>query len=332
MSSADIRQISIQGHSRDADRLFKAAVGAFSALTRPGRLEIEQLDDLTGPLFNSTSDETRRFASAALSDCQRPPSQLLARLCREPIETAAPILVRSPAISDVELIAVIGTHGLPHARAIARRTGLNRAIIDLLRLFGDADIDRLLGHRMSAAAAGLATKPTDVESPAELVRQRLRGMMLAASDIPAVSRQWFGPDQTTAPAASRRLFELALLPDRKIFLEALASVLGLHSAQTASLTRPRALWDFMVALRSLFVPGTTAFAIVELICAESPHGADQTRLFFRRYDGIRPDIARERVIRWRGNDRSSDTVDNHQLVANDDHEQLPDVSKNLRAS
>ena len=50
VSSTEIRQIGLQGPNRDADKLFKAAVGAFSALTRPGRLDIAQLDDLTGPL------------------------------------------------------------------------------------------------------------------------------------------------------------------------------------------------------------------------------------------------------------------------------------------
>lgn len=320
MSSAEIRQISLQGQNRNADKLFKAAVGAFSALTRPGRLDIAQLDDLTGPLFDSTSDETRRFASATLSICKRPPPALLARLCREPIETAAPLLVRSPAISDVELISLIGTHGLPHARAIARRPGLNKTIIDLLRLLQDADIDRLLGHRQSASINECKPGEDGIERPAEAVRRRLRTMMLNTNEQRAVSQEWLGPDQSAATGASMRLFELALLPESKIFLEALAGVLGLQSARTSRLTGPNAQWDFMVALRALHVPATMAFAIVALTSAEAPFCTEQIRLFFRRYEGIKPDIARERVIRWRGPVEPADVELSYGPAANNDQD------------
>ncbi len=332
MSSAEIRQISLQGQYRNADKLFKAAVGAFSALTRPGRLDIAQLDDLTGPLFDSTSDETRRFASATLSICKRPPPALLARLCREPIETAAPLLVRSPAISDIELISLIGTQGLPHARAIARRPGLNKTIIDLLRLLQDADIDRLLGHRQSATIDEGKPGEAGIEKPAEAVRRHLRTMMLKTNEQPAVSQEWFGPDQSTAMAASTRLFELALLPDRKIFLEALAGILGLQPAQASRLTRTNALWDFMVALRALNVPGTMAFAIVALASSEAPFGSDQIRLYFRRYEGIRPDIAQERVIRWRGKVKPVDVEPSYGPAANSDRLPYSGTAENRKAS
>lgn len=332
MSSAEIRQISLQGQNRNADKLFRAAVGAFSALTRPGRLDIAQLDDLTGPLFDATSDETRRFASATLSTCKRPPPALLARLCREPIETAAPLLVRSPAISDVELITLIGTHGLPHARAIARRRGLNKAITDLLGLLQDADIDRLLGHRPQAARDESEPGKTEFEGPAEAVRRRLRAMMVKTGEQPAVSQEWFGPDQTTASAASTRLFEFALLPDRKIFQESLAGLLGLQSARTTRLMGTNALWDFMVALRSLQVPGPVAFAIVALTSAEAPFSSDQTRLFFRRYEGIRPDIARERVLRWRRMLDPAEQERSYGPAANSDQHAQCRTGENRRAS
>lgn len=332
MSSAEIRQISLQGQNRNADKLFKAAVGAFSALTRPGRLDVAQLDDLTGPLFGSTSDETRRFASATLSVCKRPPPVLLARLCREPIETAAPLLVRSPAITDVELISLIGTHGLPHARAIARRPDLNKAIVDLLRLLQDADIDRLLGIRRSETVHDSRAANMGAQGPAETVRQRLRTMMLKPDAQPEVSQEWYGPDQTSAMAMSARLFELALLPDRKMFVEALAGQLGLRSEQVSRLTRAKALWDFMVALRSLHVPGTMAFAIVALTSAEAPFGPEQIRLYFRRYAGIRQDIARERVIRWRNTVETAGVGRSYGPAANSDRFSPPGAAENRRAS
>ncbi len=116
-----------------AERLFRAAVSAFCSLTRPSRREIAQLEDLTLPLFDDVSVESRRYVAAALSECEYAPAALIRRLCEEPVDVAAPLLIRSPALSDVDLIALIGRHGLPHARAIARRRDLNPTIADLIR-------------------------------------------------------------------------------------------------------------------------------------------------------------------------------------------------------
>ena len=116
-----------------AERLVRAAVTAFCSLTRPSRSEIAQLDDLAMPLYDQLSVETRRYMAAALSECEYAPALLVRRLCDDTIEIAAPLLVRSPLLREIDLVALIGRHGLPHARVIARRPDLDSTIAALVR-------------------------------------------------------------------------------------------------------------------------------------------------------------------------------------------------------
>ena len=129
--------------------LFRAAVSAFCSLTRPSRRDAIQLDDLTLPLFDMVSVDSRRYVAAALSECEIAPMLLVRRLCDEPVSVCAPLLVRSRVLGDVDLIALIGKHGLPHARAIARRPILNLAI-----------------SRLAQALEGAVSWQTDKTAPA----------------------------------------------------------------------------------------------------------------------------------------------------------------------
>ena len=132
MSSSDFRQITIKSEAQKAERLFRAAVSAFCSLTRPSRREIAQLEDLALPLFEFVSVESKRYVAAALSECPYPPAALVRRLCDESVDIAAPLLIRSTALSDIDLIALIGRHGFGHARAIGRRRSLNPTIARLV--------------------------------------------------------------------------------------------------------------------------------------------------------------------------------------------------------
>ena len=78
--------ITLGGDAPKRERLFRAAVSAFCSLTRPSRRDISQLEDLTLPLFDGVSPESRRYVAAALSECRYPPPNLVKRLCDEPLD------------------------------------------------------------------------------------------------------------------------------------------------------------------------------------------------------------------------------------------------------
>lgn len=133
MTASDFHGIAIGNDASKAERLFRASVSAFCTLTRPSRREVVQLEDLTLPLYDDVSPEARRYVAAALSECAVAPAKLVERLANDRVDIAAPLLARSEALTDVDLIALIGKHGLPHARVIARRATLNPTIAQLIR-------------------------------------------------------------------------------------------------------------------------------------------------------------------------------------------------------
>ncbi len=133
MTEADFHNIAARNDTSKAERLFRASVSAFCTLTRPSRREVTQLDDLALPLYPHVSSSARRFVAAALSECEIAPPRLVDLLVNDRVDIAAPLLMRSALLTDIDLIALIGRHGLPHARAIARRPGLNLTILHLIR-------------------------------------------------------------------------------------------------------------------------------------------------------------------------------------------------------
>lgn len=279
--SSDFRQLAIKDRSGKAERLFRAAVSAYCALVRPSRRDAQQLDDLALPLYPAVPATARRYAAAALSECNRVPPSLVRRLCNEPVEICAPLLVRSAALGDVDLIMVIGRHGLGHARAIARREGLNPVIADLLDALKDPEIRRLRGRPHLHAVPAVPRRPAAIESPAEAVRGKLRAMML-----PPVAPE---PESARiAPAAELerrfcRLRETALTGHLPFFQTALADALGCELDMARQITRETGYRRLCRALQSLGLGEEQAFMIVAALFPATVSGPEAIRLFCYRY-------------------------------------------------
>ncbi|MCR4265336.1 hypothetical protein [Nitratireductor sp. ZSWI3] len=293
MSSAIFRQLASGGEEHRPDRLFRAAVSAFTSLTRPTRREIAQLDDLALPLFPLVPVETRRYAAAVLCECASPPPGLLRRLCDEPVEVCAPLLVRSNALSDVDLIDLIARHGLPHARVIGRRAVLHPAIAALIRALATQENDR----------GGTAARPAFRRSTGleDGVRDRLRLMMRAAN----------APGEAGASQASRpvpqyladdrnaALRHTALSGTAADFEAELARRLGIPLARARHISTYATCSKLMIALRALMIEDAEAFLLTATRYPEQLLNRNAIRRFVERYRSIAPETVREHLERWR---------------------------------
>lgn len=299
VSSSDFRQIAIRTEAGKAERLFRAAVSAFCSLTRPSRREIAQLEDLTLPLFDEVSVESRRYVAAALSECEYAPTALVRRLAEEPVEIAAPLLTRSKALRDIDLIALIGRHGLPHARAIARRKELNPAIADLIRAL---EKPTLVKTRPPETVTRLAPKPEPVAKPdtgrpapgeaEENARRRLRSMMRPAGDSAGINTFLGQP-------AYVKLRETALTGNAAFFQTALADALDIDFATARSVTGQPSYAALLAALRALDLSEDRAFLIaVAVYPGEFPH-PQAIRLFLDRYRLLHREAALDKVRAWK---------------------------------
>lgn len=109
-----------------------ATVTSFEALAFPSKSELRQFAELFTPLFHASTEEARRQAVAALSQCPNVPGAVALFIASQPISIAAPFLVSSPCLSDDLLIMIARTQGAAHARAIVRRDQLSPTVIDAL--------------------------------------------------------------------------------------------------------------------------------------------------------------------------------------------------------
>ncbi|AZO31415.1 DUF2336 domain-containing protein [Mesorhizobium sp. M1B.F.Ca.ET.045.04.1.1] len=335
MSSSDFRQIAIRTEAGKAERLFRAAVSAFCSLTRPSRREIAQLEDLTLPLFDEVSVESRRYVAAALSECEYAPAALVRRLAEEPVEIAAPLLTRSNALSDIDLIALIGRHGLPHARAIARRKALNATIAQLIRALERPTLVKTRPPETVTKLASVKPAPADTAEDKQPVpgkaeedaRRRLRSMMRPTGDGVAVNLFLGQPTYV-------KLRETALTGNAAFFQTALADALDVDFTTARSVTEQSSYAALLAALKALDLSEDRAFLIaVAVYPAEFPH-PQAIRLFLDRYRLLHREAALDKVRAWkaetlsraiRGN--AAETADAERQASNSDG-----LATNLKAS
>ena len=109
-----------------------ATVSSFEGLQPPTRSELRQFAELFTPLFVASSDDAKRQAVAALSQCAAIPQAVALFIGCQPIAISAPFLISSPAIDDDTLIAVARMQGVDHMRAIVSRDALSPRVIDVL--------------------------------------------------------------------------------------------------------------------------------------------------------------------------------------------------------
>ena len=294
-----------------AERLFRAAVTAFCSLTRPSRREIAQLEDLTLPLYDSVSTEARRFVAAALSECRNSPAVLVRRLADEPVEIAAPLLLRSNALADIDLIALIGRRGIGHARVIARRPHLNPTIDQLVKMLlkSAKPADPISTSNSQApmkpqtAANALPDRQPPLESrmlgaAAEAVRDRLRMMMRpAAGEVAAPTTLEFG--HGPRPALYAKLRDTALTGVRAFFQTALADALGIDFRQAQSIAGKWHFDDLIAALKFLDLPEEQAFLITAALYPGRFGHGEAIKLFLDRYHLCHRQAAADRVHGWK---------------------------------
>lgn len=292
-----------------AERLFRAAVSAFCSLTRPSRREIAQFEDLAVPLFDMVSLEARRFAAAALSECEYAPIALVRLLGNQPVDVAAPLIIRSPVLKDIDLIALIGRHGLTHARVIARRTNLNPAITDLIRALENPKLVRLPtsnGRTQQTDQAlketgddtGNSTRPSPGTS-AENARRRLRSMMVSSPADQKVQK----PQPVSSYVSLR---DAALSGNAGSFSGALTKAIGMTSpAAATALAQASSYSSLMALLRYLYLTEERAFLVMAAAFPGRFSHVAAIRGFIDDYRRIDPAKAEAEVSEWKSRQSSN---------------------------
>lgn len=312
MVSSDFRGIAQRGENGKSDRLFRAAVSAFASLPRPSKREVAQLAQLALPLFARTTVDARRFVAAVLSESRYAPAELVLRLCDEPVETCAPLLLRSPLLTNADLVRIIAGKGASHARVIARRAGLHPTIAALAAALDKAqpaaaapDTD-LAATRPEPSVADMSQPSAPVETAAdtetppeagaaEAVRRELRAVMAGAAPRPVTGTSRRGAHDYDY----RRLKETVLAGRTASFRSALADALGIGYETARAISSSRTYDDLIAAFRSIDLTEEEAFLLVSAACPDRFSRTEAIRLFMERYRAFPKATAGGIVLAWR---------------------------------
>lgn len=107
---------------------------------RIGPRELWIMDILIGLVLAKVEPIARAKLAERLADQTQPPSRVLLRLACDEILVARPILVRSPALCDQDLVVLALRLSQRHLAAIAQRRALTEAVTDVLVRRGDARV------------------------------------------------------------------------------------------------------------------------------------------------------------------------------------------------
>ncbi|MBB4568295.1 DUF2336 domain-containing protein [Rhizobium leucaenae] len=149
---------------RKKDVVLMATVTSFESLDHPSKSELRQFAELFSPLFQASSEEAKRQAVAALSQCATVPPAVSLFIGCQPIAIAAPFLTSSQAIDDDTLITIARTQGAAHAKAIVRRPSLSPKVIDALVSLHQAEPER--GMTMSGISPAVTSSASAAETHA----------------------------------------------------------------------------------------------------------------------------------------------------------------------
>lgn len=310
--SADILQIPAEDLLPKRDRLFRAAITGYCSITRPTVRDAAQLDDLALPLLPLVSEESRRYAAAALSEAFPAPPGLLRRLADYPVAVSAPLLVRSRSLADIDLIGLIGRNGVAHARAIGRRTGLNPNIAALVRALGVEPQAEAVATVPAAPppAAAIETPSPAVALPVpqpgtaeEETRERLRAMMVpeaeTAPQTAARRRVHSRIDWVAAHASYPRMVATGLSGVAALFQTAVADAFDIAFDRACEIVDDGE--KLAVALKAAGFATAEAFFVAALAFPPRFAGTAAIRAFVEDYRRLDVEEARRLVSSWQGN-------------------------------
>jgi uncharacterized protein (DUF2336 family) len=296
------RALEQQGQANRKDEILRASVSAFVALSNPNRRDCNQIEDLALPILPFASEQTKRFICAALAENGSAPANLVRKLCDEPVEICAPLLLLSPVMSAIDLVAVIGRKGKHHARIIARRSHLPNDVIEALALVDDDKVRaRAAGSNEAAdAIAASNLKPTTAAQARTLLAELAMSLNSTGPASPFGSDV---PETEQAPAGNAaRLVRLALHEDTGLFATAVADATGLTFGKVQRLVKRAVPGELSTVLRALDISVDAAFVISCTLNPQTGANRLEIRLFRDRFEQLDQEKAVETLRRWKADE------------------------------
>ncbi len=279
------------------DVVLMATVTGFEGLRLPSRSDMKQFAELFEPLFLGSSNEARRQAAAALSQCPHVPEPVALLIGNMPISIAAAFLARATAISDGVLVSIIRQQGPSHANAIARRENLSPSVIDAL-----------VEHHQSASLAArfhdgggrpVASDPqTQAPAAAADREEKLRAEIKALARVGSQEKNGTLLIQPISELHCALLVRFARNGQTTLFSTALADALGASRALTDRILLDVSGQQLAATLAALAFPADEESRVLEALyphLSERIGGGNRAEALIRSLDR---QASGERVVSW----------------------------------
>ncbi|WP_040674052.1 DUF2336 domain-containing protein [Rhizobium grahamii] len=298
------RDLEAPSASRKKDVVLMATVSSFEGLQPPTRSELRQFAELFTPLFQASSDEARRQAVAALSQCPQIPAAVALFVGCQAIDIAAPFLTSSPAIDDETLITIARTQGSAHMKAIVSREALSPRVIDAL--VGLRQAEQRLAAPLEVEPPSMAPEPPaatsleDIEAAArraseEEMRNRIREL---AHHVARPEGDRLGL-RNLSPIQAALLVRFARNREATLFAKALADGLSASRWLAERIMLDISGQQLATTLISLGMDFLDAVFVLEKL---HPHLAEPQHSVTRAWmvlDELDPEECNARVEAWR---------------------------------
>jgi uncharacterized protein (DUF2336 family) len=161
---------------REVTNLFFSGEGAQSPA------ELGLFDDVMTQLAADMEEEVRAELAVKMADAEAPPRRLILGLASDDASAVAePVLMRSTALSEDDLLNVARTHGQDHLRAISGRAFVSEAVSDAIVQRADDDT---LGVLLRNQNASLSREAHETAAERAAANPELHGAVIDRQSLP----------------------------------------------------------------------------------------------------------------------------------------------------
>jgi uncharacterized protein (DUF2336 family) len=140
MTDSKLNDLISLAHEPSSERrreLLREVTDMFFAAPPQRPTEMALFDDVLSQLTGEMEEAVRAELSERMADVSAPPRRLLMSLAGDKIDVAMPVLTRSRALTEDDLLRVARTRDQDHLRAISRREMVSEAVSDAIVERGD---------------------------------------------------------------------------------------------------------------------------------------------------------------------------------------------------
>lgn len=144
--------------------------------------ELVHFDSVLSTLAAQTAQDARAELSRRFADAPLAPRGLILQLARDAIEVAAPILAKSGALTEADLVAIVTEASEEHRRAVAGRETVSVNLADALVAKGD---DTTLARLAANSGAVLSRSAFETMTERAQHNPALQAPIVNRTDTPA---------------------------------------------------------------------------------------------------------------------------------------------------